>query len=400
MRYLLHLILSFLALATSAQSISFGEQTSLYLGQSTIFFFGGNTSFDGSVTNDGTIVSYSDMDFVLNTNVGNIKFTGRTDQTLNGDTLNVGDFVVDKQGTLTLLTDRVIVSGSLMTDNGVIEAEDEDDLLVSGSSEGAGEGYVEGKLVGISQGRPVTFPMGVNGSPNYVTVSNLPNGAVVSVECRIPNPNSLLPDEEMVGISDEVEWILRVSGDSVNAQVSVNFSGVDLQNLSNGENIRSNAYEPAVVLFSKQDTLFHALSGTVSGADADFTEGAITSDESIWITNEGRRLAIALIPVIVEPEFYMPNAFAPNSAIEDNRVFRPYLDGTSISSVSFAVYDSFNKEVYSINQAGVELDLGSYGWNGILTSGQEAPDGVYYYNVRIVAESGEYTKTGSVLLVK
>ncbi len=400
MKKLTFIIPFILCLGVQAQSISFGDQSSIYIGENTIFFFGGNTSFDGSLTNDGDIVSYSNMDFVLNTEVGNIKFTGRDNQELNGDTLNAGNFVVDKQGTLTLLTDRVIVSGSLMTDNGVIDAEDEDDLLVSGSSEGAGDGYVEGKLVGVSQGRPVTFPMGVNGSPNYVTINNLPDGAIVSVECRLPDPNTLLPDEDMVGISDEVEWILRVTGDSINANVSVNFSGVDLQNFSNGQNIRSNGYEPAIVLFSKEDTLYHALSGEVTSSDVNLTEGAITSNESIWITSEGRRIGIALIPIIIEPTFFIPNAFAPKGTIEDNRIFRPYFAGAAISTITFSVFDSFNKEVYSVNESGTELDLTQYGWNGILSSGQEAPDGVYYYNVRIVAESNQYTKTGSVLLVK
>ncbi|WP_420575622.1 hypothetical protein [Ekhidna sp.] len=392
--------LTLISVLASAQSITFGDQTSLYLGDGTIFFFGGNTSLNGTLTNTGTIVSYSDFDFVLNTDVGNIKFTGRADQNLKGDTLQVGDFIVDKQGKLTLLTDRVIVSGALETTNGVIDAEDEDDILVSGSSQGSGQGYVEGKLVGISQGTPVTFPMGVNGSPNYVTISNLPNNAVVSVECKIPDQTTLYPDEDMVGISDEVEWILKVSGDSVEAQISVNFSGVDLENFSNGEEIRAFEYEPAIVLFSKTDTLFHALSGTVRDAPSPFTEGVITSEESIWITQEGRRMAIALIPIIVEPTFYVPNAFAPTGTIDDNRKFRPYFAGADISSFTFAVYDSFNKEVYSVNQSGSEIDISQYGWNGILNSGQEAPGGVYYYNVRIVAESEEYTQTGSVLLVK
>lgn len=387
-------------LKVDAQSITFGDQTSLYLGDGTTFFFGGNTTFNGSLTNAGNIVSYSDMDFVLNTDIGNIKFTGRTDQNLNGDTLNVGDFVVDKQGKLTLLTDRVIVSGALQTINGVIDAEDEDDILVSGSSQGSGQGYVEGKLVGISQGGPVTFPMGVNGAPNYVTISNLPTNTIVSVECKIPDQSTLYPDEDMVGISDEVEWVLKVSGDSVSAQVAVNFSGVDLENFSNGQNIRSRAYEPAIVVFSKTDTLFHPLSGRVSDTDATFSQGVITSDESIWITNEGRRMAIALIPIIVEPTFFVPNAFAPNGTITDNRTFRPYFAGAIISSFSFAVYDSFNQEVYGISQSDDDVDITQFGWNGILPSGQEAPEGVYYYNVRILAESEEYKQTGSVLLIK
>ncbi|WP_424961668.1 hypothetical protein [Ekhidna sp.] len=400
MRSLLTLTLVTLAIWSNAQSITLGESTSVYIGDGTVFFFGGNTAFNGTVSNQGTIVSYSDMDFVLNTDIGNIKFTGRNDQNLNGDTLDVGDFIVDKQGKLTLLTDRVLVSGALETVNGVIDAEDEDDILVTGSSQGSGQGYVEGKLVGLSQGGPVTFPMGVNNAPNYVTISDLPVNTVLSVECKIPDQSTLYPNEDMVGISDEVEWILKVNGDSVNAQVSVNFSGVDLENFSNGQNIRSRAYEPAIVVFSKTDTLFHPLSGTVSNTDATFSSGVITSDESIWITNEGRRMAIALIPIIVEPTFYIPNAFAPNGTITDNRSFRPYFAGAEISSFSFAVYDSFNQEVYSVSQSAGAVDITQFGWNGILPSGQEAPEGVYYYNVRILAESEEYTQTGSVLLLK
>ena len=53
-----------------------------------------------------------------------------------------------------------------------------------------------------------------------------------------------------------------------------------------------------------------------------------------------------------------------------------------------------------MNQSADDVDISQFGWNGILPSGQEAPDGVYYYNVRILAESEEYTKTGSVLLLK
>ncbi|MEO9485404.1 MAG: hypothetical protein ABJG47_18235 [Ekhidna sp.] len=399
MKYFIHFILLFQVVALSAQTITFGDQTDLYLGDGTIFFFGGNTSLKGPVNNSGTIVSYSDLDFTTNRNVGNIKFNGVLDQELSGDTLDVGNFIVDKQGRLNLLTDQVIVSGGLETINGVVDAAEEE-LLVSGSFPSGGDGYVDGKLLGISRGNPVTFPMGVNGAPNYMTISNLPSGSIVSVECKVPIQNELLPDEDMVGISDEVEWILKVSGDSVEAQVSVNFSGVDLQNLSNGEPIRSLAYEPAIVIFSKEDTLYHALSGAVTNADANFSSGTINSTDNIWINDSGRRLGIALIPIIVEPTFFIPKAFAPKALQEDNRIFRAYFAGALVSSISIKVYDSFNKEVYSLNDSGSELDISQYGWNGVLSSGLDAPEGVYYYQVRIVAESQEYSKTGSVLLVK
>lgn len=400
MKAILQFILLFFIVSASAQNVSFGDQTTLYLGDGTTFFFGGNTSFDGTVNNQGTIVSFGNMDFVLNKDVGNIKFTGVNDQTLSGDTLDVGDFIVDKQGTLTLLTDRVVVSGALETTNGVVDAEDEEDLLVSGSSQAAGSGYVDGKLIGVSQGGPVTFPMGVNGSPNYLTISNLEVGAIVSVECRIPDQNQLLPDEEMVGLSDEVEWILKVSGDSTNAQIAVNFSGVDLNNFSNGESIRANLYTPAIALFSKTDTLYHVINGTQNTADPFNSSGTITSNESILITNEGRRIAIALIPIVDTPRLFIPKAFAPNATLEENRVFKAYFTGTLVTSFSFAVYDSFNKQVYAVSQSGDDIDISQYAWNGVLSSGLEAPEGVYYYNVQLTADGQQFNQVGSVLLAK
>ncbi|MEP1032804.1 hypothetical protein [Ekhidna sp.] len=402
MRNIICLISFLIAQLVSAQNITFGNQTTLYVGDGTVFFFGGNTTLNGSLTNTGRIVSYSDFDFVLNTDVGNLKFTGANDQNLSGDTLDVGDFIVDKQGKLTLLTDRVIVSGALETTNGVIDAEEEEDLLVSGSSQAVGSGYVEGKLVGISQGGPVTFPMGVNGSPNYMTISNLANGAIVSVECRLPNQSQLLPDEDMVGLADEVEWILKVKGDSTTAQISVNFSGVDLDpnNFSNGEFVRANVYTPAIALYSKVDTLYHILNGTQNTADPFNASGVITSDETILITNEGRRLAIALVPLVDEPRLFVPKAFAPNATLEENRAFKAYFTGTLVTSISIVLYDSFNKQVFTVSQTGEDLDVSQFSWDGVLNSGLDAPEGVYYYNVRVVADSQEYSQVGSILLVK
>jgi len=393
--------ISFLVLASivSAQTANFGDQATLYLGENTTFYFGGNTTLNGPINNSGTIVSSSDIDFVLNRVVGSLKFRGPNEQNLNGDTLEVVNFIVDKQGQLNLLTDRILVFGALETVNGVIDAE-EDDIIVSGSSDGSGQGYVEGKLVGISQGAPVTFPMGVNGAPNYVTIADLPNNTQASVEIQVPDVSSLIPNEDIVGISDEVEWILKVVGDSINTRLEINFSGVDLLDLPNSQNIRAFDYQPAIVIYSPNDTTYIPVEGTVSRADADFTTGTITSDESIWITEEGKRIAIALVPVIVTPTFFVPNAFAPNGTIDENRIFRPYFAGATVSSYAFDVYDSFNQLVYTANQSGEELDITVFGWNGVLNSGQEAPEGVYYYNVRIVAESEEYTKTGSVFLVK
>ncbi|WP_425390816.1 gliding motility-associated C-terminal domain-containing protein [Ekhidna sp.] len=402
-------ILFFLISITGlAQTVTFGDSTTLYLGDETTFFFGGNTTLNGNYKfskqeeQRGTslLVSYSNLDFVDNTDVGNLKFNGPDDQSLDGDTLDVGNFIVDKLGKLNLLTPRVLVSGSFETANGVIESVNENGLIVTGSSPALGTGFVEGKLVGQSQGTPITFPMGVDGNPNYVTISNLPAGTIASVECRVPNPQTLLPSEDIIGISEKAEWLIKVSGDSVAAQIEVNFSGADLSSFSgeNFNNIRSRSQDPGLVVFSETDTLFHIVETNGSATN---TEGSLTSSQSVFITQEGRRFAIALIPSLGERnELFVPNAFSPGSMIEENQVFRVFYAGAVVTNVTIQLYDSFNQLIYSASDSGDNLDLSNYKWDGVLDSGLDAPEGVYYYKVQLVSEEEVVNSTGSVLLVK
>ncbi|MEP0986916.1 gliding motility-associated C-terminal domain-containing protein [Ekhidna sp.] len=395
----------FLVGSSLIAQINLGDSTTVYLGDSTIFFFGGNTTLNGSLNNSGTIVSYSDMDLVKNGDIGNIKFTGVNNQKLIGDTIEldsikVNDFIVNKQGTLQLLTSPIDVLGEFITENGIIEA-DADAIFVSGSTMDNGSGYVEGKLFGKSRGNPITFPMGVNGAPNYVTISNLPNGTILSVECKQPNSDSLFLDENMLGISRDVEWVIKLSAsDSLEAQMVFNYSGVTL---TNEKNIRAKDERPGLVLFSKVDTLFHEVNATnsnISTGQSQVINGILSANSDVVITREGRRFAIALIPSIDQPTLFVPNAFSPTATIEENRIFRAFYAGAVVKEVSIAVYDSFNKQVYTANDSGDELDLSNYGWNGVLNSGLDAPEGVYYYTVRVVTDEGSNSKTASFILIR
>ncbi len=411
--------LLFLSLLTIGQGVSLGDQTTIWIGDQASFYVGGNTVFSGVLTNNGEIISESDplfpennLDFVDNINVGSLKFVGTGDQTLSGDSLNVENVEVDKTGEVILQTRQVIVTGTLNTTMGVIQAEDELDLLVTGGSDGSGQGFVEGQLVGFSTGQPVSFPMGVNGSPNYITLSGATTGSVIRVECRIPNPDELNPDEEIIGISEEVEWVVTSLGDldgdslTTDASLAIDFSGVDLSTLTNGEQIQADVYEPAIVMLVDGDSLWRTVTTrSISNLDVNSpqrppTSGTIEGEDLITVNSNSVRLAIAYIPIVDDAEFYVPNSFAPAAFYEDNRVFRPFLSGDVVSSFSMSVYNSFNDEVYSVSDTGTNIDLSFYGWNGNLPSGQEAPEGVYYYRINIVGGLTTYSKNGSVLLVK
>lgn len=396
-----------------SQGIVLQGNATFKIGSSASFYAGPNTTFNGVVTNEGIIRSFSDLDFVANRDVGSLTFVGAGDQNLAGDTLDVVDIVVNKTGNsnVVLLTDQVVVSGALDVENGVIQAEDELDLLVSGSSnfDDTDQGYVEGKLVGLTSGQDVSFPMGLNGNPNYVTLSNVSvddasAGAIIKVECQEPL-TTIFTEEDVEDVSEDVEWILTsINGVSAVANLTINFSGVSL---AATENIRATTREPAILVLIPGDSLFRRLAtNTVSNLDIESvttppTSGRVVSSGTVSVGDQPIRLAVAWVPVIDGIEFFVPNSFSPNAMFEENRVFRPFFSGELVTRVSMTVYNNLNSEVYSISLSDADIDLSLIGWDGRLpSSGQTAPGGVYYYTVNLTSASGVQQKAGSVLLVE
>lgn len=398
------------AVALLAQGIVLGESSSFKIGRGATFYAGPNTTFNGVVTNEGTIISFSDLDFGTNRDVGSLRFVGNGDQNLSGDTLDVVDINVDSDGSnVVLLTDQVVVNGMLNVNQGVIQAEDELDLLVQGSSNGA-DGFVEGKLVGFTRGSDVTFPMGLNGSSNYVTlnnvsVANASTGAIIRVECQEPTAGSLAHEEDVEDISEAVEWVLTsINGVAAEVTLRINFSDV---NLEGTRNIAARKREPAILALVPGDSLFRRLvTNTVSDLDISDvetppTQGTIESSGRVAVGEEPVRLAIAWVPVLDGVEFFVPTAFSPNGVYEENRLFRPFFSGNAVNEVSMSVYNNLNAEMYSISMSEADIDLSLIGWDGRLpSSGQRAPGGVYYYTITVKHNGGQEQKVGSVLLME
>lgn len=387
-----------------SQSLIFNDSTTFTLGSSTSFTAGGDANFVGSLINDGTIVAQKDLNFFSNQDVGSLKFTGTGDQEITGDTLYITDMEVNKTGNVQVMTAQIFVSGNLNVVSGVIQTDDIDDLIVTGVSSEDGDGYVEGKLVGLSAGDPVSFPMGVNGFKNSITFSNTKGGIRLIVDCLVPEPETLLPTEDMVGISDEVEWQVRTVSDSTTATMTANFSGLDLVNFSNGQAINARKYAPALVVIQKGDTIYSALNSSEAtpenGGASTETSGRIVSTSSITIDTTITRVNVAWLPFIDGPEFFVPNAFSPEGLHEENRVFRPFYSGGEVSSVSIRVYNAYNEEVFTHSSSGTDLDLSLIGWDGQLKGGQPAEDGVYYYSIQLIANGAISQKTSTVLLVR
>lgn len=400
------LLLSYFILWTLVleAQIIFNDSTIFSLGSSASFTSGGDANFKGSLINNGTIVSYQNLNFYENRNVGSLKFVGAGDQEIIGDTLFVTDLEINKTGNVKVLTAQVFVSGNLNVISGVIQTDDIDDLIVTGQSSEEGDGYVEGKLVGLSSGSPVSFPMGVNGFRNSLTFSNTQAGTRLIVNCLVPDPAELLPSDEMVGIADEVEWQVRAADGNTQAVVTANFSGLDFINFSNGESIRADGYAPALVIIQKKDTIYSILNSSEATPDAASTEtsGRVVSTTAIDLDTTITRINVAWLPFKDKAVVYIPNVFSPEGIYEENRVFRPFFAGGEVTGVTMAVYNAYNSEVYRYSESGADLDLSLMGWDGKLKGGQPAEEGVYYYKIFVKSPGLEVEKeeVGTVLLVK
>ncbi|WP_420581575.1 hypothetical protein [Reichenbachiella sp.] len=398
--------------------------------------FASNVTFNGVLVNNGTITSVEDgeLSFVDNKYLGNLSFIDVEDRATinevilksNADTIFINEINLNTLGKVTLPPNYVLVQTELNIEKGVLNATNQETFLVQGQinvnsdNESSSPSYVEGQMLAITNDtEPTIFPMGINGSPNYVAINSTTAGVTVKVECKQPNPDSLLTDEYTMGLAPEVEWTIQSLADSAEITVSVRYSGVDFTNSPNFINARE--YDATLQKFAKGDSVFSALRTVASTNDNIGTavpeEGTIQTADKIWITSVPTRLALGLSPVLTEPEVYLPNVFSPGAMLSDNTIFRPFIGGAVISSVSFLIFDSFNQEVYTASITGEDLNLDDLGWDGNLRNGQEAPEGVYYYNVSISYkisdevsdkyfvngerdQTQEYNKLGSVLLVK
>lgn len=404
--FLTFLLSSMLIGQVAGQSIVLGQNARFNLGSSASFFAGGNTTLNGTFNNQGTIISYSDLDVQDNTTMANLRFVGPGNQTLTAnDTLRIGMMTMEKDSVLTLDLNRLIVRDGLDIVTGVLGAGADTTLIVSGEITGGGDdGYVEGKLVHLVSTDEINFPLGNNGFFNGLTLTGIPDNTIVVVEVRRADPDRLLPTNEMIGIADEVEWEITVVSsdqDSIEVGASATFNGVDLTlaGLPNGADINSDSRGPSLAKFGRGDSLYVDL-GIADLFDTDRTTfGTVVAQNTFFISEEPTLISIALVPLLDAPEFFVPNAFSPTGVFEENRVFRPYFAGGTVTSYSLTVWDQFQNRLYSISEAGPDLDLSLIGWDGRLSNGEIADEGIYYYSTTVVTEEETYNDIGSVLLV-
>lgn len=399
-----------------AQGLVMGSSTTMSIGTNSTLHIGPAASFTGTLDNQGEIIGRSTLDFQSNTETGALQFQGNGQQELTGDSLIIEKMTLAEGASLSLNTQWAVVTDSLSLISGSITAGDANGFLIGSETIVAGDGFVAGPVLAVVGEDPVTFPMGINGAKNHLQISSATRGTILRVTCQVPADTLLTPGEDMIGIASQVQWGISAVGRSLSSGrvalgesgqaiwdegiISVDFSGVNLQSFAQSNVIRANDYEPALVYYSDADSAYRIVtSGDIYDTD-EVSFGKIRTSARMSFSSEPLLLGLAQVPVLTAPTFFVPSAFAPQGMYDENHRFRPYFAGSEINSVSFSVWDSFNEEVHSFRWQGEDIDLTQTGWDGRLSTGLEAPAGVYYFSVDLGTETGRYTKNGSVMLVK
>jgi len=106
-----------------------------------------------------------------------------------------------------------------------------------------------------------------------------------------------------------------------------------------------------------------------------------------------------VVPVFLEPEIKIYNAFNPNSLIEANRHFRPVFINFLPDFVRLRVFNRWGQEIYAER---LEEDIGQWvGWDGRTREGEEAPQGTYAFHLEVGLPGGDILeKRGTVLLLR
>lgn len=381
-----------------AQEVYVGSSASMFVGTKSSVFSGGDLRMGGALDNQGTLFLNAHVDFASNTAVGDLVFMGGTDQYLRGNTLQARSVTLQSLGKVNLQATQLL-SSQLHLESGILHAPEPGSLVIlEGQSVSGGSlsSHVTGSLQLQSlSNASLRFPLGLNGNYNELTLKRSIPGSMVEVTAQMPEA-ALIPGDSLVGISEEILWVIQQSGEEFDSEVAIAFEGVDLENVPTYNEIRASSYRPVVAHKTHEASVFTPLGLAENDDSGERSAGRLTSARSVSINGNPIHLAIGLMPE-GGPYLYIPNAFTPGGIYQENRVFRPFLDGAGVYSLEMTIWDQYNGEVYAVQSANADLD--QIGWDGTI-NGQEAPEAIYYYRISMETAVGSFSENGTVVLLR
>lgn len=120
----------------------------------------------------------------------------------------------------------------------------------------------------------------------------------------------------------------------------------------------------------------------------------IEAIESKNIYGKAQRSSSNIICPIINPIIYIPNAFTPNGDTK-NAIFLPVVSLIQIDSYSLQIFNRWEQVIF-------ESDNFRDGWDGeIKNSNQDAPQGVYLYQLKVNDGSGvQHVRRGMLNLIR
>jgi len=238
---------------------------------------------------------------------------------------------------------------------------------------------------------PYTFPLTIRiGSLDTVPY----NGMELWPTQNTGNPHidiwSALPGEEIATVDVTIN-------DST--ELYPNWKILELDTIADLKNLTGNFWITATVV------LFRTLWDSVLPASYHSFSNA---DDGYWSANDF--VPDRAIKVIIEKDYVnIDEELSPNPRVFElyQNYPNPFNSTTKIpytiflpSEITFIIYNSLGKEIYSTSHLNQVQGNHFIEWNGIDSFGKQIPSGIYIYNLRAKSNQVSYSKSGKLLFLK
>lgn len=367
----------------------------------------GDLENNGTINNKGTLTLYGDWNVNNSFNGidGTLSLLGDVDQMIQPNSLILKGLNLNQGGEVQFTGQQYIVTEDINFQDGVIIVGDSTEFILNENVNvggGSSSSYFQGRLTYQGSGLRF-FPLGLNGQYAPITLFDIVGtDPGFAIEFKNPNPGQPKPGEDLIGVSDRSLWELELTQGSVSEIfMQVDFSDEDLENFAVSNEIRRLFDSPVIAYSDSADGTYSSL-GVDELFDTDsLSFGTVISETGIT-PEEGKKLflAMALAPRI-DPNglVYIPQAFSPSATDLDNQTFRIFGERIIEDNFVLQVYNRFGILVYTTVSF---QEANEIGWNGNnQQTGNNEPNGTYYYFVRLEKENGEtFEEKGAVYLVR
>ncbi|WKN32164.1 gliding motility-associated C-terminal domain-containing protein [Porifericola rhodea] len=372
-----------------AQSLYVSDGQQIYLGEQSVLTVNGAFESQGTTTNRGTIYARGDWTHAgtYNEEMGTINFAHSTSQDIHHYNQSIYHLALSGRGDKILQSDLAI-SSILSLESGILKNSESTRLIFNADIQingGSDSSYIEGMVINQGTGDKL-FPLGANGQ--YLPFSLLEvtgTNPVLGVQLQEPHP----APEALSGleaVSSARYWMLTpLSGTYEGATPSISI----------GEEPDFSSFTGLVVAAanSLSDTYISLGNAEINGT---FGNGRLVAQESSTL----QLFSLGLSSAFSERgQVLVPNAFAPNSPLEDDRTLSIFAVNLEPDDFVFRIYNRWGKLIYETYSLSEALDSG---WNGInQETNQPAQFGVYtYYLSGKFSNNEPLTQKGTLTLFR